>query len=286
MTNPGSAAETPYVLGTGEDELNRLAMQHRLWADAAHAAWKLAKIGPGSRVLDIGCGPGHAAMDLAALVTPAGHVTGVDESAAFIGWMNNQCAVRGLAHARGIVGDVQSLDGLAPGAAGTFDAAYARWVLCFVPRPEDVVRSAAILLRPGGRLVVHDYFNYTSMTMAPRRVSHDRAVAATAKSWRDRGGDPDVVGRLPDILLREGFVIEHLAVHQRLGRGSSAPGERDSMFAWGQVWWQTFAPKLVAMGLLDQKDCVQLLADLEAAGRSDSDFISLPPVYEVVARKK
>ena len=95
----------PYVLGTGEDELARLGLQHRLWADAAHVAWKKAGIYGGQRVLDVGCGPGYAAFDLAQLVTPRGRVIGIDESPNFIEHLNAQAAARGLTQLRGVVGE-------------------------------------------------------------------------------------------------------------------------------------------------------------------------------------
>ncbi len=263
-----------YVLGTGDDELARLGLQHRLWADAAHAAWKLAGIGLGSRVLDVGCGPGYASCDLAELVGPHGAVVGLDESPGFITRVAEQAAARGLSQLRGQVADVQALEGLAD-----FDVAYARWVLCFVPRPEAVVAGVARALRPGGRFVIHDYFNYTTMTMAPRRASHDKAVAATAASWKARGGDPDIAGRLPRLLAEVGLRVTHLAQHARVARGS------DSMFAWPDTWWRTYAPKLVDMGLLEPTDCQALIADLDAIRGSETDYIVVPPVFEIVAEK-
>lgn len=278
-----------YVLGTGHDELSRLGLQHRLWADAAHALWKAARIAPGSRVLDVGSGPGYAALDLGELVTGSGSVVGIDESAGFIEHLNTQARARGMAHVRGLVGDVQqiatALD--ASSAArpdgrhnGQFDAAYARWVLCFVPDPERVIAQVSAQLKPGGRFCVHDYFNYTSMTMAPRRASHDTAVAATAASWRERGGDPDIAGRLPQLMARHGLTLTHLSVHQRIARGT------ESMFAWPEVWWQTYAPKLVAMGRITQADCDQLLRDIADAKASPTSFIVTPPVYELIGTKQ
>ena len=271
--------EREYVLGTGNDELARLAQQHRLWSDAAHQAWMRAGLQPGQRALDVGAGPGYASFDLANLVTRTGAVVAVDESAAFIGHVNEQAAARHLPQLRGCVGDVQQLgDALAGEVA--FDLAYARWVLCFVRDPEAVVRGVAKALRPGGRFVVQDYFNYGAMTTAPRRRSHDLAVAATMRSWRDKGGDPDVMGRVPAMLVANGFAIEHLQAHQRIARG------KDAMFAWPDVWWRTFAPKLVAMGHLAAADCEQLLADLTAIRQSEADFVVCPTVYEVVAVRR
>lgn len=272
-------AEREYVLGTGGDELARLALQHRLWSDCAHQVWQRAGIRPGQRVLDVGSGPGYAAFDLAQLVTKAGAVLAVDESAGFVEHANAQAAARGLPWLRARAGDVQRLADALAGEA-PFDLAYARWVLCFVRDPEAVVRGVAAALRAGGCFVIHDYFNYGAMTTAPRRKSHDLAVAATMKSWRANGGDPDVMGRVPAMLVAHGFAIEHVQPHNRIARGG------DAMFAWPDTWWRTFAPKLVGMGLLAAADCEQLLADLTAIRASESDFVQCPVVYEVVARKR
>lgn len=278
----------PYVLGTGDDELSRLGLQHRLWSDAAVDAWKRAGIGLGARVLDVGCGPGFASFDLAQLVGPQGSVLGVDESPGFIEHLLMQAEARGLRQLRGVVGDVQDLDAAAARAteARDFDAAYARWVLCFVIRPERVIAGIAKLLRPGGALVIHDYFNYTSMTAGPRSESHDALVEATAASWRARGGDPDVVGRVPAMLVDAGLRLERLHVHLRVARGGvSSQGHRDPMLAWPLTWWRTYAPKLVEMGMITRELCARALQDLDETERDPTRFIVCPPVFEVVAVK-
>jgi SAM-dependent methyltransferase len=262
-----------YPLGTGRDELERLHLQHRLWSDAAHSAWKKAGIGPGARVLDVGCGPGAASFDLAELTTSSGRVVSIDESPAFIESLRSQAEARGLTQIDARVGDVQKLD-----LGERFDAAYARWVLCFTPRPEEVIRGVAEHLEPGGTFCVHDYFNYEAMTTAPRRRSYARIVEAGAKSWRDNGGDPDVVGRLPRMLREAGLELVHLEVHQRIAR----PG--DTMFHWATSWWRTYAPKLQKMGYVDELEVEELLRDLDAMTRED-DFLVLPPVFEVISRR-
>jgi ubiquinone/menaquinone biosynthesis C-methylase UbiE len=273
-----TTSENEYVLGTGADELERLGLQHRLWSDAAHAAWKLAGIAPGQRALDVGAGPGYASFDLAQLVQRHGAVTAIDESRNFIEHIQEQARVRRLPHLVGRVGDVQRLaDALATEAP--FDLAYARWVLCFVPDPGAVVDGVARALKRGGRLVIHDYFNYTAMTSAPRRKAYTRIVAATADSWIARGGNPDVCGVLPRLLHEHGFELEHVATHQRLAR----PGE--SMWHWVDSWWKNFVPKLLAMGEIQSDLAQAFFADMEAM-RAETDFVVLPAVYELVARKR
>lgn len=269
----GTAPE--YVLGTHADELTRLGFQHRLWSDAAHALWKRAGVLPGQRVLDVGCGPGFAAFDLAQLVGPGGSVLGVDESPGFVASANTGAAARGLTWCHAVTGDVQAMD-LPP---ASIDLAWARWVLCFTPDPEAVVAGIAHAVRPGGRVCLHDYFNYEVMTLAPRSPAFTEVVGATARSWRARGGDPDVMARVPAMLRRQGFEVTHLDVHQRVAR----PGE--SMWHWGESWWRNYVPRLVEMGEISPDLAERFFADFEQRKADPDAFIVLPPVFEVLATR-
>jgi SAM-dependent methyltransferase len=273
------AKEKEYVLGTGADELERLAFQHRLWSDAAHQAWKNARIKIGHRVLDVGCGPGFASFDLAQIVTRGGAVVGVDESATFIEHLNDQAEARHLPHLSGIVRDVHEIAEAVRGQE-SFDLAYARWVLCFVKDPAKVIHGVAERLRPGGRFVVHDYFHYQSLTIAPKQEFHDRAVEATMKSWSARGGNTDVAGNIPKWMKEAGFEVVHMTAHARVARPS------DTMFHWPEVWWNTYAPKLVTMGYLEQAECDALLQHLRDIRHSNEHFIQCPIVYEFIAEKR
>ncbi len=272
-----TTVQREYVLGTGADELERLGLQHRLWSDAAHEAWKLAGIAPGMRALDIGCGPGFAAFDLAQLVQSRGRVLGVDESANFVEHLREQAVARRLPQLEARVGDVQRLGDVLD-RSERFELAYARWVLCFVPDPAAVIAGAVAALAPGGRLVLHDYFNYECMTAAPRRESFTRVVRATARSWRKPGGDPDVMARVPRLVAECGLELEHFDVRQRIAR----PGE--SMWAWVASWWRNFTPKLVALGELSPDEEREFHREFDALS-SATDFVVLPTVFELIARK-
>lgn len=274
-------SHTEYVLGTQSDELERLGFQHRLWSDAAHEVWKRAGIRRGDHVLDVGCGPGYASFDLAQFVGSSGRVVGVDESPGFIDHLNRNALARDLPHCHGLVGDVQHLDRtvFAADAPASFDLAWARWVLCFTPDPNAVIAGVAAALRPGGRFVIHDYFNYETMTAAPRRDSWTAIVQATGLSWRERGGDPDVMGRVPRMLVRNGLRLIHLTVHQRVARPD------DSMWQWGETWWRNYVPRLLTMGEITPELHDQFFRDLDEMSRSETDFMVLPPVYEMIAER-
>src|SRR5580765_647322 len=135
-----------YVLGTHDAELARLGLQHRLWSEDTFACWDRCGIRPGSVVLDVGSGPGYTAFDLVPLVGPAGRVIAVDESERFIEYVHARAVTLGVENLETSVQDVQDLR--VP--ARSVDVAYARWVLCFVPKPEAVVAGVAKALKPGG----------------------------------------------------------------------------------------------------------------------------------------
>ena len=72
--------ERDYVLGTHDKELARLGLQHRVWRPVVLDCWQRAGITVGKRVLDIGSGPGYAAVDLAKIVGQTGEVVAIERS--------------------------------------------------------------------------------------------------------------------------------------------------------------------------------------------------------------
>jgi ubiquinone/menaquinone biosynthesis C-methylase UbiE len=57
--------ESDYVWGTHDEEVARLGLQHRVWRAAILDCWWRADITAGSKVIDVGAGPGYATVDLA-----------------------------------------------------------------------------------------------------------------------------------------------------------------------------------------------------------------------------
>ena len=285
MSTPAPARQDPqqpaYVLGTGMDESVRLGLQHRLWSASAHHLWEIARVQPGNTVLDLGCGPGHAALDLAQIVGPTGRVIAIDESASFLKQLHDQAVARKQHQIERVLGDVQDLQAVLSEERELVDVAYARWVFCFLSRPEDVVKGLSQLMKPGGRVAVQDYFNYDRcLTLGPRREAFTKVISAVAASWRVRGGDTDIMGRLPGMFLKHGFDIQHLGVNQKVAR----PG--DTMWHWPNSFWQTFVPKLVEMGFITAEDRAAFEATWAEASQDPASFIQMPPVFDLVVVKK
>jgi SAM-dependent methyltransferase len=152
---PGIAAEGPN------------AQQIQYWNDVAGPRWvKLhdliddqirplgslamdrARVAPGERVLDIGCGCGDSTIELAQRVAPSGTVTGLDISAPMLERARQRASAQGSS-ARFELADVQA-QAFPPASA---DLLFSRFGVMFFSDPTAAFANLRRALVPGGRLV-------------------------------------------------------------------------------------------------------------------------------------
>ncbi|MDQ3119060.1 MAG: class I SAM-dependent methyltransferase, partial [Verrucomicrobiota bacterium] len=188
-----ASRENDYVLGTRDEEVERLGLQHRVWRSVVTECWQRAGLTRGWRVIDVGAGPGYATVDLAEIVGPTGAVLAVERSARFLNAARERCGGRGLSHVEFREADLMdvSLGEL------RFDAAWCRWVASFVSSPQRLIENIAAALRPGGVAIFHEYSDYGTFRFMPRRAALESFCTETMESWRGAGGDPDVARTMP-----------------------------------------------------------------------------------------
>ena len=270
------ASEEPYLLGTDPEEGRRLETQHRLWAGAARELWDRAGFGAGARLLDLGCGPGFAALELADRVGAGGQVLAVDESARFIAALAREAERRGIEQLTARVERVEELRL----ETGSLDGAFARWLFCFLPDPAPVIERVVLGLRPGGRLVVWDYLNYSATTLQPRSPAFDRVLAAVYESWRRTGGSLNVGDRLPALIAESGCRLIDLVPLVRFVR----PGT--TFWDWPTQFFFGYVPRLVEAGLLTEAEQSAFESEWRDRERDPGAFLSTPPMIGIIAEKE
>lgn len=199
--------ERDYVLGTHDDEIARLGVQHRVWRARMLECWRNARITTGSRVMDVGAGPGYATVDLAEIVGPSGEVIAVERSGRFLRSAEEACKQRGLSNVQFREIDLM-LESV--GALG-LDATWCRWVAAFVSSPAKLVANIAGALRVGGVAAFHEYVDYDTWRLAPQRPAFEAFVKEVMESWRASGGEPDVALSLPSLLHEAGLRVHHVS---------------------------------------------------------------------------
>jgi ubiquinone/menaquinone biosynthesis C-methylase UbiE len=118
---------------------------------------KLARMQPGEQVLDVGCGTGTLALEVARRVGRAGRVVGIDPSPAQIARARAKAARRRppsvpIAFEIGVIEQL-------PFPAQTFDVVLSTLMMHHLPNPlkRQGLAEIARVLKPGGRLVIADF---------------------------------------------------------------------------------------------------------------------------------
>lgn len=264
-----------YVLGTDDAEIARLGVQHRVWRETVLDAWRRAGLRAGMRVVDAGAGPGFATLDLAEIVGPAGSVTAVERSARFVEVLRREIARRGLEQVSVVEGDLMEVPPV-PGC----DLAWCRWVAAFVPSVPTLVRWLAHSVRPGGRVVLHEYVDYASWKFAPPRPRLEAFVAEVIANWRASGGEPDVAPAVVGELAEGGFRVVSTRPHVFATR----PGE--PAWSWPVGFIATHVDRLRALGRVSDAWAGGVRAELEAAESDPRSVMVTPLVLEIVAERR
>lgn len=150
--------------------------------------YDLLDVGPGSRVLDVGCGTGDDVLALAERVAPDGEAVGVDLEPSMVAeaWRRASEKERPARFLRGDAHDLDLDD-------GSFDGVRADRMLQHVERPGRVVEEMARLAGGGGRVVAGEP-DWETLVV-------DSGLPSTTR---------DVVGHLTDVVIPNGRVGRRL----------------------------------------------------------------------------
>ncbi len=102
----------------------------------------------GSKVIDVGCGWGDTAIELARKTGPDGSVLGLDCCDAFLEKGRADARAAGLDNVRFVAADVQTYS-----FERDFDLCFSRFGMMFFANPVAAMRNVRSALKPGGRLV-------------------------------------------------------------------------------------------------------------------------------------
>ena len=235
--------DTAYILGSDDLELARIDQQANAIAGPTEMLLRAARIGGSMRVLDVGTGMGHVAMQVAGLLGPDGSVLGIDQSERMVEIAETRRAAAGVENVTFRQADARTFSASEP-----FDAIIARLLLQHLPDREEFLRSQMELLRPGGILVVIEYD--TGAVRSEPQVPLVASLRDMAESVLRAGGADSRIGvRAGQLLRYAGFLdVSTLGIQTYHPSTDAIAVDRSTAMI------RVLAPQIVALGLADEAE--------------------------------
>jgi SAM-dependent methyltransferase len=266
-----------YAPGYSEEERQRLIEQAGFFGGFTERLLVDAGIGPGMRVLDVGCGVGDVSLLVASLVRPEGAVLGVDSNPLALGHARERVSAMGLTNVDFVEGDIRDLAFDEP-----FDAAVGRLVLMYLADPAATLRRIAALLRPGGIIAFQELTLTESGLTYPEAPLLQRTGTLINETFRRAGMEMEMGLKLYPAFIAAGLPAPAMRAERPIGGGPDFPGYR-----WMAQITRSILPLMEQLGVANAEDIdVETLVErLREEVVGSGGVVAMPTLMGAWARK-
>lgn len=233
---------------------------------------------PGLSILDVGCGVGAIALDLAGSVDPA-RIVGIDLDPVQIGVARTTARERGIEGAAFEVGSALQL----PFPDGSFDVVYATAVVLYLRDPVRALAEMRRVLRPGGIAAVADD-DVSTVVFSPDLPELRLAASLFERAVAREGGNTRYSRHLRRLARHAGFARSEGFAYAPEVYGDLRGTRRFADFAGGALGAPTMADTIVGEGWATRAELDRVLAVLDGWA-SDPDAFAAWLYCAVVAWK-
>jgi ubiquinone/menaquinone biosynthesis C-methylase UbiE len=209
----------------------------------------------GDTIVDIGCGPGLLAHEMAAAVSNAGRIVGVDSSSPMLELARNRCAQ---------FSNVEFVECKATDLAvddASADVVTCIQVLLYVADVEKALQEMHRVLKPGGRAIIMET-DWRSTVLH----SHDEVLTEKIiEAWDKAVPSPRLPARLFTLLRRTGFTSAQVEAIPIQSTDCTPDGFSMAMMAQS-------AEAACEQGIITQSQSQAWLEDLTQLGAKNAYF--------------
>jgi SAM-dependent methyltransferase len=193
-----------YIFDNSAIEQRRLLLQSELFREYLREHAPVFVPTPPTRILDLGCGIGHLALELHDLY-PQATVVGIDRDPDALATARQHPGVDQTINF--VQGDIQEAL-----PSGPFDLVYASLLMSYLRDPARVVNMVAAALAPGGTFWVKD-IDARSQEAA---IQPDSKYLMTLffEALQQMGSHPQIASELPPMLTAAGFTVSQTATDE------------------------------------------------------------------------
>jgi ubiquinone/menaquinone biosynthesis C-methylase UbiE len=261
-----------YVIRGGRKGYERLQVLARArWPDTLDLL-DLVGVEPGARCLDLGCGGGEVTFELARLVGPEGHVTGLDMDEVKLALGRASAVEKGLANVEFRAANVNDWS-----EADAYDLVYCRLLLEHLSRPIDLLQRMWAAVRPGGSIVVEDA-DFDGLFCDPPNDGFDFYARTYPRVLERHGGDAVAGRKLYRYFLEAGIPSPNLRLVQSL----DTTGEAKTL---SLSTLEATADAILAEKLASEDEVNAALASLAAFTDDPATLIGDPRIFQLWCRR-
>ena len=262
-----------YVIRGGEEGKARLKVLARVMGPFTGRLLDEVGVAEGMSCLDVGCGGGDVAREMARRAGASGRVVGVDGDPSILALDRGEAEDPASARVRYVQADASGLR-----LGEEFDLVYARFLLTHVVDPEGVLDGMVRAARAGGTVAAED-IEFSGHVCYPACRAFARYVALYSEVVRMRGGDPEIGPRLPSLFLAAG--VESVSV--RVVQPAALEGEAKAIAG---LTLEAIAGAVVAEGLASDGEVADLVSELAEFAADPRTLLSLPRIFQVWGRRR
>jgi ubiquinone/menaquinone biosynthesis C-methylase UbiE len=261
-----------YVIHGGVAGKQRMEVVARAYWPTTLLLLQRAGIRQGMNCLDLGCGAGDVAFEIARLVGPTGRVTGVDMDSVKLELARERATKEGVTNVKFRQANVFEW-----GEDSVYDLIYVRFLLTHLPERERVVPKLVRALRHGGALAVED-INFEGYVSYPPNSAHDRYVALYREVVRLRGGDADIGPKLLSMLAGAG--LQDVGLQIVYPEHKEGSGKEISILTMIGISEAVLAEKLI-----EEQELRDVISELERYTRDPRSIVCGPRVFQLWGRR-
>jgi ubiquinone/menaquinone biosynthesis C-methylase UbiE len=259
-----------YIIRGGIAGRERLRILSRVMRPTSLDLLQRAGLTSGMNVLEIGCGGGDLAFDIARIIGPAGRVLGTDIDQTKLDLAAREASEHGLTNVTFLHADItQSVP------ASDFDLIHARFVLTHLTNPAQALAHIRTALRHGGTIVLED-IDFRGYFCHPDCAAVWRYVQLYTDTTKRKGVDANIGPRLPSLLSDAGFEKVRMNVVQPSG----TEGEVKLI---SPLTMENIAEAVIAEGLATSEEIDRLVAELYVYARTPGTLGCMPRIFEAWA---
>jgi SAM-dependent methyltransferase len=259
-----------YIIRGGVRGRERLRLISRVMKPTSHDLLQRAGIRSGMACLDLGCGGGDLAFDMARMVGPEGRVVGTDIDPQKLDLARREATEQSLNNLEFRFADITETE-----LEKEFDLVHARFLLTHLADSAQALLRMRGALRRNGVIVLED-IDLRGYFCHPECPALWRYAELYTEAVRRKGGDANIGPRLPSMLIDAGFSRVHVNVVQPSG----IVGEVKLVTP---LTMENIADAVLAEGLASLNEIKQLVRELYEFAKTPGTFGCLPRVVEVWA---